>query len=367
MPHKPTRESMHDEVLKTMAARGLFSLPSDDGDPRALAEQMLKDIAGQTRQQMLDGLLVDIARGMLPTIAQSLPTLGEPGAIGVRQVLHWRIDAGVTKSPPYQAVVSSNLVFFLHQMIQALHSGLGIRLVDAEDQPDGEPMPPREVREVARDVKHLLDSFIAEQQVPTQPIDAPAGRYMLQFRLFHCALSWVLGHELGHVVVSESRRRRQGAPFEETAAGLLDQHFDQLLGDRRFKPQLGELNEKQKLAVYDAWLSELNADLIGASLACGYQKDHGPSRRVPEVVGFTKFALHLGLMAQYLLEAYQHTHDTSHALATRTHPPIDFRMHVVLCWMYRDRVKEATATPTAYVQQVFEEVFRQGGHTVGLS
>jgi hypothetical protein len=187
---------------------------------------------------------------------------------------------------------------------------------------------------------------------------------MIHFRLLHCAVSWALGHELGHIVVTESRRRRVDAPFQPLASALLEDHFTQLINDGRFKNALGSLTEESRLRLFDRWLTEINADIIGASLACGYQKDRGPSRGIPGVVGFTMFAIHLVLMSQYLLATYMNLLDRRHALASPVHPPMDFRMHAVLMWMYKDRMREATEHPVAYVRQVFTEVLRLAGAAV---
>jgi len=349
------------ELIKRLKDQGLFDLPSDDGDPTDHVKAILQGMRKQTPQQVLDGLVAEIAAGMVPTMAHALPELGRPGAVRVHQVIDWRINAMVSDAPPYEALVSTNLVKFLASMISALNSGIGIQLVDDHGNHDGAPMAPRPDREVARDIKRLLDGFIAEQQVLALDFGDDAPRHMVQFRLFHCALSWVLGHELGHIVVSESRRQQQTAPFEPLVRDQLDGHFQQLLGDKRFRAQLAGLDASQQHAVHEAWLTELNADIIGASLACGYQKGHGPSRTVPGIVGATKFAIHLGLIAHYMLDRYQGLLDPAHPQATPSHPPIDFRMFCVLQWMHKDQLQVATAAPTACAQQVFTEVLRQAG------
>ncbi len=357
MFNKPTSA----ELIKRLKDQGLFDLPSDDGDLADHVKAILHGMRKQTPQQVLDGLVAEIAAGMVPTMAHALPELGRPGAVCVRQVIDWRIDATVSAAPPYEALVSTNLVQFLASMVSALNSGIGIQLVDDHGHHDGAAMAPRSDREVARDIKRLLDGFIAEQQVLALDFGDVASRSMVQFRLFHCALSWVLGHELGHIVVSASRRLQQPPPFEPFVQELLDGHFKQLLGDKRFRTELGGLDAWQQHAVHEAWLTELNADVIGASLACGYQKDHGPSRTVPGIVGVTQFAIHLGLIAHYMLDRYQGLLDPRHPLATPSHPPIDFRMFCVLRWMHKEQVQVATAAPTAYAQQVFTELLRQAG------
>jgi hypothetical protein len=352
------------EVLKRLADKGVLALPSADGDSRAHAEAALQELSRRRPQEVLDAFVADIAAGMVPTIAGSLPELGRPGAIRVRQTIDWRINAAVSKAPPYEAVVTTNLVQFVSSMLNTLQSGIGIQLVADDGQAQGRSIEARPVRLVARDVKRLLDGFLAEQDVATLDADATGARYMIQFRLFHCALAWALGHELGHIVVTESRRRRQEAPFQPLATHWLESHFTQLLGDRRFRDALGQPDEAQQLRIFDHWLTEINADILGASLACGYEKERGPSRGIPGVVGFTMLAIHLGLMSQYLLAAYMNLLNPRLALASPTHPPMDFRMHCVLLWMYRDRMREATEAPVAYVQQVFTEVLRQAGAKV---
>ena len=357
MFNKPTSA----ELIKRLKDQGLFDLPSDDGDPADHVKAILHGMRKQTPQQVLDGLVAEIAAGMVPTMAHSLPELGRSGAVRVHQVIDWRINAMVSDAPPYEALVSTNLVKFLASMISALNSGIGIQLVDDQGNHDGAAMAPRPDREVARDIKRLLDGFIAEQQVLALDFGDDASRTMVQFRLFHCALSWVLGHELGHIVVSESRRLQQPAPFEPLVRDQLDGHFQLLLGDKRFRAELSGLDAWQQQAAHEAWLTELNADVIGASLACGYQKDHGPSRTAPGIVGVTKYAIHLGLIAHYMLDRYQGLFDPAHPQATPSHPPIDFRMFCVLQWMYKEQLQVATAAPTAYAQQVFTEVLRQAG------
>jgi hypothetical protein len=354
---------MASDVLKRLAAKGVFKLPSKDGDLTAHAETMLRDLAKKRPQEVLDGFVSDMMVGMLPPITKSLPELGNPGAITVRQAIDWRINAEVSKAPPYQAVISSSLVRFIGSMVSTLQSGLGINLVDDEGRQESQ-LEARPVRIVARDVKRLLDGFIAEQHVENLDAEAEGPRYMIHFRLLHCALSWALGHELGHIVVTESKRRRIDAPFQPLANGLLEGHFEQLLKDNRFRDALGPLDEQSRLRLFDSWLTEINADIIGASLACGYQKEGGPSKGIPGVVSFTMFAIHLVLMSQYLLATYMNLLNDRQALASPTHPPIDFRMHCVLMWMYKDRMREATEHPVAYVQQVFTEVLRQAGATV---
>ena len=169
---------------------------------------------------------------------------------------------------------------------------------------------------------------------------------------------------MGHVVVTESHHQRQEAPFEPFAKAPLESHFEQLLQDERFRDTLGFLTEEQRVSVFDHWLTEINADILGASLACGYQKDHGISRDLPTVVGFTKLAIHLALMSQYILDAYMNLLDQQHKLASRAHPPMDFRMHCVLLWMYQDKMREATEGLVDYVQKVFVEVLRQARFNV---
>ncbi len=355
---------MATDVLRRLTEKGMFTLPSAEGDLTGHAERLLGELARKRPQDVLDAFVSDMAVGMLPPITNSLPELGKDGAIKVRQAIDWRINAEVSKAPPYEAVVSTNLVTFIASMISTLHSGIGINLVDDHGRPESPPLDARPVRVVARDMKRLLDGFIAEQQVEVLDADAEGARYMIHFRLLHCALSWALGHELGHIVVTESRRRRIDAPFQPLATALLERHFAQLLNDKRFKDALGPLNEEARLRVYDRWLTEINADIIGASLACGYQKDRGPSRGIEGVVGFTMFAIHLGLLSQYFLAAYMNLLNSRVALASRTHPPMDFRMHCVLMWMYKDKMKEATEGPVAYGQQVFTEVLRQAGAAV---
>jgi hypothetical protein len=349
------------EVLERLAEKGVFKLPSREGDLTGHAEALLRELSRKRPQQVLDAFVGDMAAGMIPTIAKNLPELGETNAIRVRQAIDWRINAEVSKAPPYEAVVSSNLVKFVASMISALHSGIGIQLVDDEGRVESPTLEARPSRVVARDVKRLLDGFMAEQEIEALGEDALGARYMIHFRLFHCALAWALGHELGHIVSTESRRRRKEAPFQPLATELLESQFEQFLGDPRYREALGPLNEEGRLRVFDRWLTEINADIIGASLACGYENDRGPSRGIPGVVAFTKLAIHLGLLSQHILAAYMNLLDSRHQLASPTHPPMKLRMLCVLIWMYRDRLQEATAAPAGYVQQVFIEVLQQAG------
>jgi hypothetical protein len=349
------------EVLKRLTEKGVFKLPSREGDLRSHAGALLRELSQKHPQEALDVFVSEMADGMIPTIANTLPELGKADAIRVRQAIDWRINAEVSKVPPYEAVVSSNMVRFVASMISTLHSGISIQLVDDEGRVESPAIEAKPVRVVARDIKRLLDGYIAEQEIEVLDDDITGAQYMIHFRIFHCALAWALGHELGHIVLTESRRRRQEAPFQPFATALLEGHFMQLLNDERFRDALGPLSEEGRLHLFDHWLTEINADIMGASLACGYEKDRGPSRSLPNVVGFTMFAIHLGLLSQYMLTAYMNLLDSRHKLASLTHPPMDFRMHCVLMWMYKDRMQEATAALVSYVQQVFTEVLRQAG------
>ena len=349
-------------LAKRLKEQGLLDLPSVDGDPADHVKAILQGMRQQTPQQQLDNLLAEIAAGMLPTMAHALPELGRPGVVRVHQTIDWRLDAAVSPAPPYVACVSSKLVRFVASMVSALHSGLGIQLVDDEGDAQGEALAPRSEREVARDIKRLLDGFIAEQQVEDTDFGDTPARRMLQFRIFHCTLSWVLAHELGHVVVSESRRQGQPVPFEDVVRPLLEANAAALFADRRYRDRLEGLDESRQAAVREAWLTELNADVIGASLACGYQKDHGISRGVAGIVAVTKFAIHLGLLSLSLLDRYRHLHEPGYPLATLTHPPLDFRMFCVLSWMYKEHVEEASEVPATYATRVFAEVLRQAGY-----
>lgn len=353
-----------ENLLRRLRDRGLFDLPAKEGDLTGRAEIFLRELSQKKPEEVLDAMVSEMALGMMPPIAGAFPELGKAGAIRVRQVLDRHIDAVVSKKPPYDVVVSSSLVAFVSSMISALMSGVGIELVDDEGHPESPMITPRPVKSVASDIKRLLDDYIAERPVPFLDSDASGARYIIQFRNFHCALSWALGHEMGHVVVTESRHHKQEAPFEPFAKASLENHFEQLLQDERFRDAVGLLTEEQRLSVFDRWLTEINADILGASLACGYQKDHGISRDAPNVVGFAKLAIHLLLMSQYILDAYMNLLDQHHRLASRTHPPMDFRMHCVLLWMYRDQVREATEGVVDFVQKVFTEVLRQAGANV---
>lgn len=359
-----TDPTMVENLMRRLRDRGLLDLPSKEGDLTGYAETFLRDLSQKKPQQVLDAMVSEMASGMMPSIARTFPELGKAGAIRVRQVVDRRIDAVTSKKPPYDVVVSSSLVAFVSSMINALMSGVGIALVGDEGRPESPTIKPRPLKSVASDIKQALNDHIAGRPIPFLDSDASGARYMIQFRNFHCALSWALGHEMGHVVVTESRHQMQQAPFEPFARGHLENHFEQLLADERFRDAVGPLTEVQRLSVFDRWLTEINADILGASLACGYQKDYGISRDAPDVVGFTKLAIHLILMSQYILDAYMNLFDERHKLASRTHPPMDFRMHCVLAWMYRDQVREATAGVVDYVQKVFTEVLRQAGAKV---
>jgi hypothetical protein len=352
------------KVLEDLSDKGVFGLASSEGESRALAEGLLLDWSRKSPQEILDKFVMDIAAGMIPTIVNTLPELGHPGAIRVRQVIDWRIDAAVTKAPPYEVVVSTSLVLLVASMVNALLSGLGIDWVDDEGRLTAPAEEPRPVDVVARDIKRLLDGFMAEQQISVLDGEAAGKRYAVQFKLLLCALSWTVGHELGHIVSTECRRSKQAAPFQPFATKMLETYFQQLLNDKRFQDSMGPQSEEGQLLIFDNWLSEINADIMGASLTCGYQRDRGPDRDVPGIVGYTKFAIHLGLLSQYMLGAYMNLLDSSHKLASQLHPPMDFRMHCVLRWMYGDKMREATESTVTYVQGVFTEVMRQAGAQV---
>ena len=355
------RKKLEQEVLRGLEAKGVFDQPSEDGDMRTFTAKLLHGFSGKPEQEIRDLLVTPIADAMIPTLAGSLPELGVRGAITVSLVDDFKIDATVSRVPPYTATVSTSLVNFVASMMNTLFSGLEINLVDDAGHSQSRASGSRPIRLVARDIKRLLDGFVAEQEVALLDADAKGSRHTIPFRILHCAVSWVLGHELGHIVMSESRRRRTPAPFEGFATTLLERHFDGILTDSRFRDDLGPLNEQDRVRIFDRWLNEINADIMGASLACGYQKDHGPSKGLPGVEDFTMLAIQLGLMSQYMLATYSNTLDASRPLASHSHPPMDFRMYCVQRWIYQGNYLEAIEGVTSYVQKVYLEVARQAG------
>lgn len=350
-----TDKTLSDFVLENFKKKKLFEL-SKEGDLTESAKKHLRELSTKSPQQLLDAMVSEIATGMMHPVSSSFPELGKSGAIRVRQVVDRRIEAAVSKKRPYVLNVSSSLVAFTSAMLNTLMSGIGIVL---EDEPGAPMLKPRSTKAVATDIKQLLDDHIAKRPIPFLDSQAVGARYMIQLRMFNCALSWVLGHELGHIVVTESRNQKKEAPFEPFATAALEQNFDRILQKERFQGALTSLSEAQYVAIFDHWLTEINADILGASLACGFQKDHGITRAAPNVVAFTKVSIHLILLSQYMLDSYKNLLDQRYKLISHEHPPIDFRMHCVLMWMYRDMMKDATKTIVAYMQGVMTEVLRQ--------
>ncbi|MGE3966027.1 MAG: hypothetical protein AB7I09_18165 [Planctomycetota bacterium] len=296
------------------------------------------------------------------TVAQRLgaPWLMEPENLVVNIEHDWRLNAAVQALPPYSLFVSFNLFLFCARFSELLVSGLGL---DITGETDGATIataqPQLSTAEISQRVKAALDEFIAHRTIPATNLDLMSSHYTLQQIVVFSIMAFILGHEFGHVVINETRNRGDAPPFSDFAEQMLQSNFEGLLKSGRHDPEnrtgLRDLTTSQSRQVFANWVTEINADILGASLAAEYQRNQGPWKGGPQIVGWTYLSIHLCFIAQMFLYLYWNLQDPQVPLISATHPPMDFRMHCLLQWMYKgDRTSEKPVTE--YSQEILNGV-----------
>jgi hypothetical protein len=289
----------------------------------------------------LRNYLLMVSKQVKSIVAEKLEEsdLETPGILDVVVDDDWQIGAFVETEPPYSIYISMNLFLFCMRMSELLTAGFGLNIVGEEpDANEFTAEPAADIATVAGEVRGILDSFITDQSIPSRGILLKASHNMLHQMIFHGLLAQIVCHEFGHVVIGESRRLGRPVPFADLARAHLEGNIENLIGAGGHDPSdiagLQKLGEADRAAVIANWENEITADLIGVSLASEYLRDRGPWKGKPGILGFAFLSFHLGYLAQYILQVYMSFQRPNFVLVSRTHPPIDFRMHCILDWMY---------------------------------
>ena len=333
-------------------------------DLAAYAEASPQAFVNLDADEITRRYLALIADRMKETLADRLrrPKLKDRQTLRVSVVNDWQINAAVFSEPPYDVEISWNLWRYFASVSDLLVSGIGIDVTDDAGVSEARVRAPRTVAAVARDLRRVLDSFLADQTVPLVEGGTSASHFSFQHIVFFSSMAFVVGHEFGHVVIAETKNAGQPVPFEPFAEHALAANFGNILKDPRHdrggRVGLARMNAQETAKVRARWLNEINADILGASLACEYMRDHGPYKGKPNIIGMTKLSIHLCTLAQMFLTAYTQFLRQDIPSVSKTHPPIDFRTHCVLSWMYKEQMQEATEHVVKYVQQVMKEMLQ---------
>ncbi len=303
------------------------------------------------------------AQKLKTTIAARLekPYLNDPAKLDIQVVDHWEINAAVQDRPPYTVYVFTNLYMFCAKICELLVSGLGLDITSEDwSKSEAEVSARLPIEEVGRQIRSVLDRFIDQQTIPLTGLTMAPSQSTFHYILFFSIMTYVIGHEFGHVIINESRNDGKVPPFGELADDLLKRGFDNLIHSGRHDPQdavgLRKLDEKGLAAVFHDWKDEINADILGTSLAAEYQKEQGPWKGSPGIVGYTYLGIHLCFIAQMYLALYLHFFRGALPMTSKTHPPIDFRMHCILMWMYQGDYGDAVKPLASYSQEVLKAV-----------
>ena len=303
------------------------------------------------------------------------PSLDDPAALGVDVDDDWRINAFVEEDPPYTIYVSTNLYLFCARISELMIAGLGLNVVD-DDAPEPQHVakPAYSAEEIARNIKKVLESFARDQTIAETDVKLQAAHFTFHQIVFQSVMALIICHEFGHVVINVTRHQGKPAPFSDRAHDELQGNVDNLIRAGRHDPEdradLRGLDPGGVQEVLARWENEITADLIGVSLAAEYSAKRGPWKDGPGILGIAYLGFHLCFIAQHMLYNYMHLHGPDFLLVSKSHPPIDFRMHCVLGWMYNRPAKlgqpavpygenEAFQRVTEYSQQIVNKVFGQ--------
>lgn len=319
---------------------------------------------GSTPTQAMSGLIELVAPKIRETVATRVggERLTPPGILRIRVVEDWDINAQIAVEPPYDVYISTNLFRYCSTMSGLLVAGMGLSLADDDGEPVGGSIPPAlDSADAAVHARHVMRAFLSEQEIPVTPIETGPGHTVLTTMIFFSTVAFLIAHEFGHVIVAEARRRNEPVPFHDYARAMVEAVFDDMIEGvhHPFDPRgLEDRDVLDRDAVSLNWTEEIACDVLAASLALEFQSRDGPWSRSPDILPATKFAIHLALISQMMLSLYANLAEGT-VLMTPSHPPMDFRTHCVLRWMYGDRAQEAEAPVAEYAQSILTRLFEE--------
>jgi hypothetical protein len=336
-----------ESAAQLMAAVTEISGRKSPGDPfNESIDQLVAYMVGNP--ELTQGAsMTDLAAGYLRIAAEHVrtmvaekvnPSLDDPATLAIEVEEDWRLDASVEDEEPYTIYISTNLFMFCATVSEYLSTGLGLDVVDDDQVSEFQAAPRLSSEEVARGIRRVLASFAADQTIPRSDVELNAAHTIFSQILFHSVTAFVVCHEFGHVVARVKKNAGEPPPFSDRADEQLGSNLYDLIQSGRHDPDdRAGLRRGSPLALRDvrqSWEQELTADLIGVSLASEYMLQRGPWKEKPGVLGLAYLGFHLLFLSLTMLYVYLHQQRPDFVLLSKTHPPVDFRMHCLLEWMY---------------------------------
>ncbi|MHC4556174.1 MAG: hypothetical protein ACYTFW_04530 [Planctomycetota bacterium] len=294
------------------------------------------------------------------------PHLNNSSVLRVEVERDWIVNAAVEKQPPYRVYISTNLFMFCAKLSELFLSGLGLSITDESSQHVEAEIPPHiSVDDVGRNVFAVLREFVRDQSITTTDLPLSPSHYTMHQIVFFSIMTFIVCHEFGHVIINEYSNDGTPPPFSDIAENYLEANFQKLIHsgmhDQDDRLGLRRLKENELQQVFRNWVTEINADILGASLASEYMKFSGPWKGGPQIVGYTYLSIHLCFMAQQFLYSYKYCIDPNFLPISKGHPPMDYRMHCILSWMYKENAEEVSKGVTQYCQEVLAKAFGMAG------
>jgi hypothetical protein len=200
-----------------------------------------------------------------------------------------------------KTVAQPGIYLFSVRLSELLLGGFGISFGGRSHSHE----PQFSTGELADHIRAVLEGFLKDRVIPASEfvLNDQYGvmATMVQFAL----LMFIACHEFGQVVIHENRNRGREVPFEEFARARLDQAFLKIIEGQRHDPdnrfRLRGLGNEERRKIYEAWLEEINADIIAASLALECLDRQRTFQHLPDRIGLGKMGIHLGMVIQVFM------------------------------------------------------------------
>lgn len=325
------------------------------------------ELRGTDSGEVLRRYLGATAQQVKAMLADKLdkPSLNDPRMLSIEIDDDWRINAFVEEEAPHSIYVSMNLFLFCARVSDLLFGGMDLDVTGDDGAVTYSAAAPYSINEVARGIKKILESFSIDQSIARTATRLKAAHFVNHQIVFHSLMALIICHEFGHVTINAMRQAAEPVPFSDRAHYELEADIEPLIHSGRHDPKdmagLRKLGAPGLRAVLANWENEITADLIGVSLATEYICKRGPWRNMPDVQAVAYLAFHLGLMAQFLLHVFLNKRRESFLLLSKSHPPIDFRTHCVLKWMYGCPAVQGRAEVSYGEHPAYKAVARYGG------
>ncbi|WP_119270267.1 hypothetical protein [Taklimakanibacter deserti] len=334
-----------------------------DKKGRAILDEIMKRVGDdprllKTRVPILLHVLVIGAAEIRRLVAdrQGNPQLNDSKYLVVNVETDWRLNAQVETDPPYHIYLSSNLCLYNARVIELLMGGLGISAMDGSTTHKARFSQ----QELGAALGAILEGFIDKHVISDSE-----NKIGHQYGLMHSAaqfsgLMFAICHEFGHVVINDCSRQGRMPPFAAFAQARLSGAFEKLISSSQHDPDnrigLRRLSKDRLDAVYDAWMEEIIADIIGADLAIEYLSQISLFKAEADAAGWIRMGIHMSALGRLFHHVYRNYRDPAHAMISQTHPPVDFRNYCIYRFLYGDRFLEAIRPWDGYAREVMKHL-----------